>query len=386
MNITHVLASVSRANGGISESVRRLAQAQHALGRDHVRVISLEDHFTRDDLPTWQPLTPRCLPVRGPSALGFAPGMVSAIGDTRPDLTHVAGLWMYPSVANLRWSLNAHHPTVIAPHGMLDPWALANSAWKKRIAALAFERRHLEHAACLHALCESEADSIRAYGLRNPVCVIPNGIDVPQLPDPPPPAPWTGTIPDDEKVVLFLGRLHPKKGLQPLIEAWSTAKPDGWRLVIAGWDQSGHEADLRTLATTRGVADRILFTGPLHGPAKQAAYANATGFVLSSFSEGLPMTVLEAWAFGLPVLMTPACNLPEGFAAHAALEVSTDSGELARSLLLFTSMSPEERAAMGRRGRELAQTRFHWPRIAAEMDAVYDWILGAGPSPACVRS
>jgi len=292
---------------------------------------------------------------------------------------------MYPSIANRRWAARTRRPYIVAPHGMLDAWALANSAWKKRIAAALFERRHLEGAACLHALCASEADSIRAYGLRNPICIVPNGVDLPAPGSIPATAPWAGHGADDRRVLLFLGRLHPKKGLRALLDGWAAAAPANWRLVIAGWDQGGHQAELESQVDRLNLRDAVRFTGPLHGPAKAAAYGHASGFILPSVSEGLPMTILEAWAHGVPVLMTDACNLPEGFAANAAIRIPTDSDGLARSLLHFTAMTDTERIDLGRRGRDLAAGRFQWARIARELLGVYAWVTGTGPRPDCVR-
>ena len=385
MKVALLLSSVSRANGGISESVRALARALHARGDTEVGVLGLEDEFTATDLPLWQPLVPRAFPVRGPRAAGFAPGLLPALAEAAPDVAHAAGLWMCPSVAERRWARAARRPYLVSPHGMLDAWALRNSAWKKRIAAALFERAHLEGAACLHALCAAEAEAIRAYGLRNPICVIPNGVD---LPDPASAArtpSWAGRFPADRPVLLFLGRLHPKKGLPELLHTWAGLPRHAWQLVIAGWDQGGHRAELEAFVAARGLADSVTFVGPLHGADKAAAYAAASGFVLPSHSEGLPMTILEAWSHRLPVLMTAACNLPAGFAAGAAREIFADPARMARPLHEFLTADKSERDSIGQRGRALVEKDFLWPRIAERMRAVYHWVAAAGPRPDCVQ-
>jgi len=384
VNIAYLLSSLSRINGGISESVRRLAQSLPAPPVAAVSVLGLRDAYSDADLALWNLLQPRVLPVRGPRAFGYAPALGHALADVNADVTHVAGLWMYPSVAHHRWTRRSNRPYVVAPHGMLDAWALRNSAWKKRLAGAFFERAHLANAACLHALCAPEAESIRAYGLTNPICLIPNGIDLPVLSEPLPPPAWAGRVPSGRNVLLFLGRLHPKKGLRPLLEAWAQVRNPAWHLVIAGWDQGGHERELQVLVETHQLRDRVSFSGPLHGPDKAAAYAAAQAFILPSFSEGLPMTVLEAWAYGLPVLMTPACNLPEGFRANAALKISTSPGTLTEEIGRFLEWTVEERSAMGRRGHDLVARHFSWDRIAGDFVSVYRWIAGQGPRPACV--
>jgi len=155
--------------------------------------------------------------------------------------------------------------------------------------------------------------------------------------------------------------------------------------VIAGWDQGGHRAALEKQAAAAGLKDSICFVGPLHGEAKAAAFAHATAFVLPSFSEGMPAAILEAWSYGLPVIMTRQCNIPEGFAADAALAMTADATGARHALQCIVDLSDEERRAMGGRGRELVQERFTWTVVAQQMHSVYKWILGGTDLPECVR-
>jgi len=296
---------------------------------------------------------------------------------------------------------------------MLDKWALANSRWKKVLAALAFEDTVMRDAACLHALCESEADAIRAYGLTQRIEVIPNGVELPE---------GSFKFSDlsfqtrDRKMLLFLGRIHPKKGLVGALQAWAKLRnspsairdSEQWQFVIAGWDQGGHEAELKALCADLGLriansglseslklnsyklkthppeaegAD-VVFCGPVFGEDKEALLRSADAFILPSFSEGLPMSVLEAWAYGLPVVMTPECNLPEGVACQAALEIRSGGGSFQGSdfsfqqgLRTLLEMSDRERADMGMRGRRLVEGKFTWQKVATNMKALYEDIL-----------
>jgi poly(glycerol-phosphate) alpha-glucosyltransferase len=294
---------------------------------------------------------------------------------------------MYPSVAAARWAARWQKPLVVSPHGMLDPWAVRNSGWKKRIAGWLFENRHLRQADCLHALNNAEFDAIRAYGLTNPVAVIPNGVDLPDLntslarPD------WAADL-DNEWILLFLGRLHPKKGLASLLHAWARVRREAveqrWRLVIAGWDQGGHEAELRRLAESLQLGESVRFVGSQFEAKKAASLARADAFILPSLSEGLPMAVLEAWAHHLPVLMTQQCHLPEGFAAGAALEIALDAERIAEALATFLSLPEKERLVMGERGRRLVETHFAWEGIATQMVGVYRWLIEGGKRPSCI--
>jgi poly(glycerol-phosphate) alpha-glucosyltransferase len=267
---------------------------------------------------------------------------------------------------------------------MLDPWAIKNSRWKKVPAGWLYQNSHLRSAACIRALGVSEVQSIRDYGLSNPICILPNGIDLRDI------LPVDNHADRELKTLLYLGRIHPKKGLQNLLPAWKLLQGRNrqaakrWELAIAGWDQSGHGDRLRVLARDLGLSGSVRFLGPRFGPDKAAAYNSAEAFILPSFSEGLPMTVLEAWAYALPVIMTPYCNLPEGFENGAGIKIDPEITSIVHSLETLVSMSDVERQAMGSKGRKLVEERFSWPRIGEEMRLVYEWTLGGGPPPACV--
>ena len=257
--------------------------------------------------------------------------------------------------------------------------------WKKRIAALLYENQHLWRAACLRALTEAEAQSIRSYGLGNPICIIPNGIDLPDLPES-----NAKTQSTNRKTLLYLGRLHPKKNVSNLIRAWKEtfnsqgSSGDRWILAIAGWDQGGYEAQLRQLITDLGLLTSVIFLGPRFGGDKSECYRACDAFVLPSLSEVLPMAVLEAWAHAKPVLMTSECNLPEGFEANAAVRIGNAPEEIAAGLKVLREMSDDDRSQMGNCGRTLVATRFSWPQVGEQMRAVYEWMLG-GEMPNTVR-
>jgi len=264
----------------------------------------------------------------------------------------------------------------------LDSWALQNARWKKRIAAALYENQHLRGASCLRALSEAEARSIRAYGLRNPICVIPNGIDLPDLRESDP-----KTQSENRKTLLYLGRLHRKKNLANLIRAWNKTfnsqgrNSDSWVLAIAGWDQGGYESELKGIAD----GDSVVFLGPQFGAEKSECYRTCDAFILPSLSEGLPTTVLEAWSYAKPVLMTAECNLPEGFSAKAAVRIGSGSDEIAAGLKHLVEMSDDDRAAMGARGRNLIATKFCWPRIGEQVRTICEWVLGSGAPPETIR-
>jgi glycosyltransferase involved in cell wall biosynthesis len=319
-----------------------------------------------------------------PRSFGYSPGMLGEMLRKDADIVHCHGIWMFPSVACTAWAMVSKRPYLISTHGMLDPWAIKNSRWKKVPAGWLYEGSHLRSAACMRALGISEAQSIRHYGLSNPICIVPNGIDLQNI------LPVDNHADRELKTLLYLGRIHPKKGLQNLLLAWRLLQRRNrqdakrWELAIVGWDQSGHEDRLRALAHDLGLSQSVRFLGPRFGPDKAASYSSAEAFILPSFSEGLPMVVLEAWAYALPVIMTPYCNLPEGFENDAAIKIDPEISSIVHSLETLVSMSNAERQAMGSKGRKLVEEHFAWPKIGKEMSLVYEWIVGDGPPPACV--
>jgi glycosyltransferase involved in cell wall biosynthesis len=384
---------VSRAAGGLYESVRRLVQELMTQEID-VSVIGTADEFTDHDLKAWDPISVTACRTWGPKRFGYSPEFWAAVKNYRPEILHTHGLWIYPSVVTLRYHLSTGQPYMISPHGMLDPWAVRNSYWRKRLASLLYEGAHLRRSACLRALCSEEAAAFRAYGLGNTVCIIPNGID---LPDENEKSSVRGKFPQTGvRTILFLGRIHPKKGLENALRAWKRVVPsDGaWRFVIAGWEEVGHEAYLKDLCDTLGLSwssshederASVIFHGPAYGEEKLRLLASSQAFLLSSFSEGLPMSILEAWAWELPVLMTRECNLPEGFNGGAAIRIGTDPDSIAEGIRSLLNMSQSCRETMGRAGYRLVKESFTWSHVASKMAQVYRWMLGGGAAPDCVE-
>ncbi len=386
MRVGLLTASASRQAGGLFWSVRSLAKQFQSQGVQ-VQVFSGRDAYSEEDSTAWGAVSLQMLATTWPGSFGFSPGLRKRLLAEDADLLHTQGLWMYPSVAAWSWGRRTGKPWLVSPRGMLDPWAIGNARWKKLLAGLVYENRHLRGATCLHALCKAEADAFRAYGLTNPVAVIPNGVELPEFSAEPVIPEWAGGLPKGARVLLFLGRLHPKKGLPALLDAWarvsrSTDAP--WFLVIAGWDQHGHRAELERMVATLRIDGSVRFVGPQFGEQKAASLQRADAFVLPSLSEGLPMAVLEAWAYQLPVIMTPQCNLPEGFIAGAAVPVDADSESIRGALSTLFGLSDEAREQMGARGRQLVEERFTWSTVASEMCDVYRWVLGQGDRPACV--
>jgi glycosyltransferase involved in cell wall biosynthesis len=368
----HLSHAADASDGGIATAVAALLAAQQAAGLS----------------PSW--LTADRFPPRQRDRALFAAALAGSSIAPDPalppaDLLHLHGLWRSPTRIAPRLA-DGGMPLVIAPHGMLDPGALAISRRRKQLVWQLWERRALRWARCLHALCPAEAAAIRALLPQAPIAVIPNGVALPASGAAPlPPPPWAAAIPPGEPVLLFLGRFHSKKGLDPLLAAWqavaAAAERAGWWLALVGYGDQGALGRRVAAAQARGELQRLRLCGPVFGADKAAVLEAASAFVLPSFSEGLPMAALEAMAHGLPCLLSAACNLPEAFAAGAALPAEPNPAPLAAALEQLFALSPAERAAMAAAGRAHVAAHYSWPQVAEHTRQLYAWILGGGERP-----
>lgn len=392
MKVVLLGSANSRNAGGLFNTMCALGHHLHTSGVE-VSFLLHDDEHSAEDRACYAPLPLHTYAIKGPQNFAYSPDLAAQLEALRPELVHTQGLWMYFSSVNNTYAARTRTPYIISPHGMLDPWQLKQSFskdLKKTVALALYERQHLRRAACIQALCESEYESIRAFGLKTPVAIIPNGIDLPRpaMLDPATrPAPrWQAD--SGRKTLLFLSRLHHKKGLAELLAGWALTQPaqHDWQLVIAGTTKD--EAYLQGLLAQSeqlGVAGTVRFVGGQFGADKETSLAGADAFILPSFSEGLPMAVLEAWSYRLPVVMTPFCNLPEGFARQAAIAIEPTPMSIAAGIGQLLATPAAERAAMGQRGYELVSEKFTWEKVALATQQLYGWVLGQGPQPAFVR-
>jgi poly(glycerol-phosphate) alpha-glucosyltransferase len=308
-------------------------------------------------------------------SLSFARGVDETIRQF--DVVHIHAVWNFPTFHAMRTARRADVPYIVAPQGSLEPWALAAGSWKRRIYARHIERPLLNRATRLQALTEAEAAQFQSFGLRAPVAVIPNAVQ----PD------WLQIergnlaadlgLPQGTKTLLFLSRLHPKKGLDILLRAFAVFARDHEDvvLIVVGSDAgSGYGHVIRSMAGQLGLGQRCHFIGEVRGERKSRTFAGADAFALTSHSEGLPIAVIEAMASGVPVVITPGCNIPEVAVADAGLVVGP-SLEAAVAGLRQLFASPEGMRRRGENGRRLVRERFTWPETAKRTIKVYEEML-----------
>lgn len=360
ISVCLTVESLSPESGGPAQTVSALASHLVTMGVD-VTLLSNSQYERGQE--------------RG---VGFYGALRDHIEREQRLIVHDNGIWLPSNHQAVRCATKYASPLVISPRGMLEPWALRQRKWKKRLAWWLYQCRDLRRAAVLHATADQEAVHIRRLGLGRPIAVIPNGVELPQ---------WSGcniaqTTP--MRTAVFLSRIHPKKGLLNLVQAWKRISPRDWRVVIAGPDEGGHEAVVRAAVRSAGLDGIFEFAGPAYGNKKWELLRNADLFILPTFSENFGVVVAEALAVGVPVITTKGApwELLEKRGCGWWVEIGVEP--LARALDEATKAGDAGRRVMGERGRALVEERFTWPRVAEQMKRVYEWVLGAGPMPECV--
>jgi glycosyltransferase involved in cell wall biosynthesis len=378
MAAVHTIARIALADGGPTRTAAALCRALAVEGA-RVELVTGEVEGIEIGVPAHVSGGAHRWGRFQPHAARFGTLLHERLKATGAGVLHDHGLWLVSNHAAARVSAEARVPRIVSPRGMLSEWSLAHRGWRKRIAWWVYQRRDLESAAALHATSELEAEEIRAAGVRAPIVVVPNGVDLPQLAG-------SRRIEDGRtRRFLFLSRIHPKKGLESLIEAWALARPAGWELVIAGPDERGYRAAIERRAHALGPEAAIRFLGPVPDAEKWDLYGTADVFVLPTSSENFGVVVAEALACGVPVITTraaPWSALPEH---RCGWWTELGAEPLAAAIREAAGIGDDERRAMGARGRRLVEERFGWPAIARRMLAVYRWLAGDADAPEGVR-
>jgi glycosyltransferase involved in cell wall biosynthesis len=387
LHAAHVIATgLDPVNGGLFYSVPRLCDALTAAGAE-IMLLSVEERQSGHRDCYHKGYCYRrfasdyaCIPIV--RRLRISRALSSALHDAAPslDVIHNHGLWLMPNVSAGGAAAGGPTPLVVSPRGMLAPAALAFSRWKKRAFWALLQGPVIRATACLHATSVQEYEEIRGFGLRNPVAIIANGIDLSRMA-----APLTAE-PAVERIVLSLGRIHPKKGLARLVHAWSKVEVwyPGWRLRIAGPPELGHDKELRALAASLGLT-RISIEGPIYGEAKAAAYRDADLFVLSTLNENFGVTVAEALAAGTPVISTKGAPWSGLEGEGCGWWIDHGAEPLAAALAQAMTLPREALKAMGEKGRAWMARDFSWDRVARDMLDVYLWLARSTEPPLTVQ-
>ncbi len=358
MKILLTTTSLLPSYGGPAFSVSRLAKTLAEAG---IRV----GLWAANQSAMKSPLTEQ---AQGVTLLtGNATQALSCFG--KPDILHDNGIWLPHNheLAQLtrKWGI----PRIVSTRGMLEPWAMRHKRWKKHLAWVLYQKRDLVSADCLHATADMEVKSISRHGLHVPICVIPNGVDVPGFSD-------LGRPSRSTRMVLSLGRIHPKKGLDALLRAWAQVEPNfpDWRLHVVGPSERGYADSLKRLGTELGLA-RFTLEDAVFGDAKAKTFRDCDLFVLPSHSENFGIAVAEALAAGRPVITTKGTPWEGLETRHCGWWIEKSIDSLAAALTLAMRLPGEELLEIGARGREWMAHDFGWESVAHRFISTYTNVI-----------
>ena len=290
----------------------------------------------------------------------------------RPDIIHDNGIWLPNNHTVAAYSKERHIPRIVSPRGMLAPWAMRHKATKKKIAWFLYQKSDLLNAACLHATSTDERRHLEALNLNRQIHTIANGL---RLTNPNPTMDKSTDLdsPDDlpKRIALFLGRIYPVKGLPNLISAWAEVRPQSWKLIIAGPDEAGHQAELRAQIQRLGLEKSVVFFGPVNGAKKIELLQRSHLFILPSLSESFGIAVAEAMAQGLPVITTHAAPWAVIKDYDLGWWVPASKEGLAEAVSAATNSPPADLKMMGFRGSEYVQAHLSWDKLVLQYIDMY---------------
>ncbi len=387
IEVHHSIASLNASAGGPSVSVVRLCEHLHEIGVcTAIHTLDVEAALGKTALPVRQGIPVYFIPcwvskrLRISVPFGFGNNLKQNASTAMAFHSH--GIWLPVNHITAEFARKTGIPHIISPRGMLEGWSLEYKSLKKKIALSLYQGKDLRTATAFCATSLKEAENIRRLGLEQPIAVIPNGIDIPATP--------LGRDKKENRKALFISRLHPKKGLLDLIEAWRRLKgqarngSERWHLTIAGPDEEGYKARIEAAIRNGKLEKDIDVLGPVYGAEKTALLNEANLFILPTYSENFGNVVAEALAAGVPVITTKGAPWRELETNHCGWWTETGVEGCYRAIIQATAISEKERQEMGRRGRTLVETRYSWRSVAESMADFYRWIIRGGERPACV--
>ena len=368
MKVLHVIPSISESTGGPARSSQGLVAALEGSGIEAWLVV-----FNQRDTP-WIDGVQRFKRVEQNGYQRRKKEFEQIVDEITPCIIHIHCIWDVASHIASTTARQKDIPYIIAPRGMLEPWGLNQKKWKKRLAMCLYQKSDLKKAVSLHATAQSEADQFRRLGFTQNIIVSPNGITLPNQ------IPIRAYRKDGKRVVLFLSRIHPKKGLLLLIEAIARLKKmssfHGWHVEYAGPDYEGHLSEMQDHIASLGLQNDFTYLGNLDDERKWDVYSRADLFVLPTYSENFGIVVPEALHAGVPVITTQGTPWEELETEHCGWWVDIGVEHVAAALHQGMALSDEEREQMGRNGRTLVEQKYTWEGAAKKMRIAYEEIMG----------
>lgn len=374
MKIIHVINSMSTSHGGPTRTALLTMQGTRSGGMD-VEIVTNEPAPGEEAVSNDPSI--RYLPPVGfrDKHWGYSKAISQELAKIKNvDIYHIQGIWLYSGYITARYAHKQGCPYLITLHGTLYPEALAQSSRIKKIAMNLYQHRQLQQAACIHATCMEEMEHYRALGFTNPVAVLPYPMECGDKMEP--------MYPKDIKRIGYLGRVHPRKRVERLLEIWSHLKEPG-ELLIMG---DGDPAYIRFLKkeTERLKLRRVKFEGFVTGEKKNRLLASLTCLVVPSDFENCGIITPEALLQEIPVIASTGSPWQDLETYGCGRWVCNDVDTLTGQVKDLLSMDENTLYEMGKRGRQLVLDKYSVDVVSRQMKELYAWVAGQGDKPAFV--
>lgn len=372
MKVAHCIASMDRDAGGTTTAVYDILKAESCRLQLELYTLKTDDPISLDDVKGLS------FYAEQGTLLDYSLSLEEKMLVSNADLFHSHGLWNLPMHQMIKVAYKLGRPYIVSIHGMLEPWSLQQSKLKKKIAMVLYQHDDLKHANCLHATALSEAEAIRRLGYKNPIAVIPNGINLSDYPV------KESILIKEKRKILFLSRIHPKKGIELLIDAWEGVDDyikAGWEIEIVGNGESDYVAALQKIIRDKDLQKQIKIVGPKFGLDKIAVYHSADLFVLPTYSENFGIVIAEALACGIPVITTKGTPWQELEEYNAGKWIDVGVDFLRNALEETLIQDNGTLIEMGRNGRKLIVEKYSIESVAVSFVKLYEWILNRKDKP-----
>lgn len=358
MKVIHFIAGIDKSEGGTAEYMRLLGSElkKHieiivatGISANPVAINGVKIKFFKTSVLRWFSMLKE-----------FRIFLLTE----KPDIVHINGIWSPQNWGFQKVAQDLGIKVILSPHGMLEPWILAQNPWKKKLGLFLYQRKAIQRAEYLHATAKMEEDSIRNLGFKNPICIIPNGIDLSDVKE--------IKINYGTRKMVFLSRIHPKKGIELLLDAWKNSNTDAWTLEIAG---NGDENYIEELIRSAKDLKNVSFVGAQYGEAKWDFLRSADVMILPTHSENFGIVVAEALAVGVPVITTQGTPWEDLEIYQCGWWIDLSVENLEKAIINAMNINIEELKNMGGQGQKLVAEKYEIKAVAKYINEMYNKIL-----------
>lgn len=360
MKIIHYIPSIDRMAGGISTYMQVLAKPLGTMAEVHIMTHASENPLPMENCKVHD--IPRYRPFSGvwKKAVG------NLLDSVRPDIVHVNCCWTPDCAMIQRLAQKRGYKVVLTPHGMLEPWIIKRHYWTRKVPALwLYQKAAVQRADCVQATAESERDNLLKLGYNSNIKVVRLGIDAESIEMK---RSWKKS-----RQILFLSRVHVKKGINFLVEAADVLRNElqGYKILVAGEGDADYVEAMKRMICDRGLQDIVQLIGGVYGDEKWRLFQTSDFFVLPTHSENFGLAIAESLASGTPVITTVGTPWSDLNSSEAGAWIEIGTEPLVETLRRFLSLSEDELETMGRNGRKLIETKYSAHVMAEQMMEVY---------------